>query len=518
MWKMKNYQAFILIIIVFFILLLAWVGIKRYDDFVSYHILASKQATASLADEIARMIFEKKHRVKVIANKYQALLLAQVDDPDNEVISQQIKTELNEHFPDYFAFTLAKAKGEPLLDDFEYNISEYCQQDIRLFAQKNINLPRIHPTPDAYHYDIMSIFTGKQKKYILFVSFKAEILSRILLHSQPVKHNLILTFGNKPLLMEATATGLRYQLARNDYHLSDVENQRILSQHEIAGTSWKVVDLHDPQLFDEFGKTLWWQSMMVFFPFLLLTIIMLYLFREEETLRHRAETAKDEFIATISHELRTPLTAILGSLNLIASGVTGEINKKSAGLIDIGIKNSKRLILLVNDLLDIRKLETGKMDYQMHSLDMAAIIQSAINAVSNYAAQFGCSYKFTPPETPILVRGDENRLIQVMTNLLSNAAKYGNSDDTVLVELITQGRYAYISVSDHGPGIPASYQHMIFEKFSRISSGKNKPSEGTGLGLSIVKTIVKDHKGKVGFYSTMGKGSTFYFTLPLANA
>jgi len=513
---MRSYQVFIFTTLLFFTLLLAWVGLKRYGDFVEYHTIVSTQTTAGIADEIARIIAEKKRLIAIFAKDNSTLLAAQILQPENDYLHELIEKGLKEHFPYFFTFTLADADGSPFLDDFDGNMNEQCQNDIRLFALRGIHHPRIHPNPNAYHFDAMATIPGSKQEHILFVSFRAELLAKILSYTQPPSHNLILTFNQDNPLIEITSVGARNKIDRNNYHLTPQELKHLLHRRAIAGTSWEVLDLHDPSLFKDFIWNLVVQSLLMFIPFMVFALIMRHLFAQEERLRRSAETARDEFLSTVSHELRTPLTAIQGSLGLIANGITGEVTKKTADLINIANKNCKRLVLLVNDLLDMRKLETGKMDYKMHPLEVTPLLETTLEENSNYAQQFNCSFEFEPLAEPIKVMGDENRLMQVMTNLLSNAAKYGRPNDTIRIKVDKLEHIVRISVRDNGPGIPTAYQNKIFEKFIRVSGSDRQSAGGSGLGLSIVRTIVENHGGKVGFRSTVGKGTTFYFELPIA--
>ncbi len=512
---MKSYCIFIFASVLFFIGLTAWVGVNRYQDTVGYHTLVARQTTADVADEIARNIQDKQDQISLFATEHQDALLALVDNPGDLAQEKRIDMMLRRHFSDHFAFTIANSKGEPYIDDFDGKINEVCLKDIKYFSQNYHSLPRIHPNPGAYHYDIMSIIPGrKNEEHIFFVSFHAETLAPVLKHAQPPNHNLLLVMLGKKPLLEVSPEGPRYVIDRNDYHLEASEMRRLLSQSPVEGSRWTVIDLYSEGFFSSIRNALIKQSLLMVVPYLIFAVIMYFLFQREEKLRHQAETTKEEFLATISHELRTPLTAIQGSLRLIASGVTGPITAKTSDLLDIALKNSQRLILLVNDLLDMRSLETGKMDYSMQKLDLTSVVDAAIDENRDFARQFNCAFNFEPPVYPTFVKGDRNRLIQVMTNLLSNAAKYGDSDEVIDICISPVENGFRVSVHSKGSPIPPRYRHKLFKKFSRINFTNRKGVRGTGLGLSICKTIIENHHGIIGCQGDDNKGTIFYFELP----
>jgi len=228
-----------------------------------------------------------------------------------------------------------------------------------------------------------------------------------------------------------------------------------------------------------------------------------------------AEKAKSNFISTVSHELRTPLTSIKGALGIIEAGAAGELNPKTSSLISIASTNANRLIRLINDILDVEKLAAGKMDMKMAPMDLSALVAEAIEANEGYGASYGVTLESAGADTPVMVSGDRDRLMQVMSNLISNAIKFSDKGAPVLVSLETQGDHARISVKDTGAGIPEAAQATIFDKFTQADSSDQRQKGGTGLGLNIVRQMVKAHGGKIDFVSQEGKGTTFFFELEL---
>ncbi|NOX41320.1 MAG: response regulator [Alphaproteobacteria bacterium] len=231
--------------------------------------------------------------------------------------------------------------------------------------------------------------------------------------------------------------------------------------------------------------------------------------------RKAVEKAKTEFLSTVSHELRTPLTSIKGALGIINAGAAGELNDKLKSLVSIALKNSNRLNRLINDILDIEKIQSGKMDFHLEAMDLSELIKDAIEANDSYAKTLDVRFQTKGVDAPMLVNGDKDRLMQVMANLLSNAAKFSHSGQCIDVSLTQRGRKIRVAVKDRGTGIPKASQATIFEKFTQADSSDQREKGGTGLGLSIVKVMIEAHGSDIAFDSVEGKGTTFYFDLDL---
>jgi PAS domain S-box-containing protein len=237
----------------------------------------------------------------------------------------------------------------------------------------------------------------------------------------------------------------------------------------------------------------------------------------DATERRRIAEMKDAFVSTVSHELRTPLTSIAGSLGLVAAGAGGRLPEKAARLIDIAHANSRRLVRLINDILDVEKLEAGQLKMTLAPLDLRDVAARAVEGIQGYADQLGVSVDLNDgPPAP--VRGDGDRLIQVATNLLSNAVKFSPSGGEVRVTVNPETRIARLSVSDRGPGIADEFRSRIFGKFAQADSTDAREKGGTGLGLAIAKEIAERHGGRLWFESAEGEGATFHLDLPLDRA
>lgn len=230
--------------------------------------------------------------------------------------------------------------------------------------------------------------------------------------------------------------------------------------------------------------------------------------------RKEVERLKREFVSVVSHELRTPLTAIAGALDLLGSGAMAKQPGQTERLVEIARNNSHRLIRLVNDILDIEKIEAGTVALTLEPIAVVELIEGAVEANRAFAAGFKCELEIG--DVPELdVRGDFDRLIQVLTNLISNAAKHSPPAGTVTVSAERRGDRLRFCVADQGPGVPEEFRSRIFERFAQADSSDSRRKGGTGLGLSIAKSIVERHGGSIGYDSTIGEGAVFWFELPI---
>jgi PAS domain S-box-containing protein len=232
------------------------------------------------------------------------------------------------------------------------------------------------------------------------------------------------------------------------------------------------------------------------------------------TERERVEQLKAEFVSTVSHELRTPLTSISGSLGLLASGAAGELGAKAGRLVEIARNNADRLVRLINDILDIEKIESGQMDFRNEPLDLRDCSREAIEAMRGFADQYGVVVTAELPDRPAMVDADRDRVAQVLTNLLSNAIKFSPKGGTVRLELSPRDERHRLTVSDQGSGIPETFRDRMFTRFAQADSSDTRQKGGTGLGLSIVREIVRRLGGDIGFVCPPEGGTRFHVDLP----
>lgn len=229
--------------------------------------------------------------------------------------------------------------------------------------------------------------------------------------------------------------------------------------------------------------------------------------------QRQVERMKDEFVSTVSHELRTPLTSIAGSLGLVAAGAAGPLPDKAQRLVGIAQANSQRLVRLINDILDLAKIERGEMPFHMQPLTLLNIARRAADAVQGYAEELGVAVEL-PQETGATVRGDVDRLTQIVTNLLSNAVKFSPRGATVAVSFGHEAGRARISVRDRGSGVPEAFRDRLFSRFAQADSSQTRGKSGTGLGLYIAREIAERHGGRLWYQSPADGGALFHLDLP----
>ena len=223
------------------------------------------------------------------------------------------------------------------------------------------------------------------------------------------------------------------------------------------------------------------------------------------------ERLKTEFVSTVSHELRTPLTAIRGALGLVLAGTTGAVASKTRDLLQIGLQNTERLIRLINDILDVERIESGHLFVRREPCELAEILRTTVESLRTVAMETQVSLVIEAEESAV-VTGDPDRLVQVFTNLISNAVRFSPRGQSVTITLRTTPTSVVVFVSDRGPGIPLEFRKRIFGKFQQADPAA--AAGGAGLGLAIVRAIVERHGGSIRFDSAPGHGTTFITELP----
>ncbi len=250
----------------------------------------------------------------------------------------------------------------------------------------------------------------------------------------------------------------------------------------------------------------------------------------------KLERLKSEFISIVSHELRTPLTAIKNAMDIILSGKAGDMTENIEKFVSMGKRNATRLSGIINDLLDISKIEAGKMDFKFELINIEPVIEYVKNNLTEVAREKDLTIQYLPSEKPVQIYADSNRLEQVLTNLVSNAIKfspeageievttkivnarelqYDNSFEEDIKNL--QGNYLQVCVEDHGIGIERKDLNHVFDKFAQIENSLSRKIGGTGLGLPIARQLIESHNGAIWCDSEINKGSRFYFVIPIAN-
>jgi signal transduction histidine kinase len=241
------------------------------------------------------------------------------------------------------------------------------------------------------------------------------------------------------------------------------------------------------------------------------------LFGEIEEKSRELEIAsrhKSQFLANMSHELRTPLNAILGYSELLIDGIYGELADKARGVLERVQRNGKHLLGLINDVLDLSKIEAGQLTLAVDDYSMAGLVKSVVATTESLAKAKGLALEAKIEDGLPLGRGDERRLTQVLLNLVGNAIKFTDRGSVEVAAGLADGRYQ-VAVHDTGPGIAEADQRRIFEEFQQVDNTNTRQKGGTGLGLAIAKRIVEMHGGSIAVESTLGAGSTFRIILPV---
>ena len=235
------------------------------------------------------------------------------------------------------------------------------------------------------------------------------------------------------------------------------------------------------------------------------------------TERKRVERMQSEFVSTVSHELRTPLTSIAGALGLINGGALGAVPESMTAMLDIAQQNSQRLSLLINDLLDMEKLNAGQMRFDLEAYPLRPLLEQALQTNQAYADEYRVHWQLldVPENAKVLV--DAQRFLQVMANLLSNAAKHSPANSAVEIHCQVIEQQLRIEVRDYGSGIPEAFRARIFSKFAQADSSDRRQLGGTGLGLAISRELVERMHGQIGFNCEPGHGTCFWFSLPTAD-
>jgi len=228
------------------------------------------------------------------------------------------------------------------------------------------------------------------------------------------------------------------------------------------------------------------------------------------------DKAKDEFLAIVSHELRTPMTSLHGSLRILEHE-SMNLKESVKPMVDIALRNSDQVLKIVNDILDLSTMQVGKLKMNSSRVDLIEVVKNSLELNQAYINKLGCEAELRISEgTPsIFVDGDEQRLLQVSANLISNAAKFSNKKEKFIVALEVEDGVVEFSVTDFGVGIALADQEKLFKKFQQFGFDKNQQQPGTGLGLNITKHILEAHHSQIEFESLPGERTKFFFKLPL---
>jgi signal transduction histidine kinase len=227
-----------------------------------------------------------------------------------------------------------------------------------------------------------------------------------------------------------------------------------------------------------------------------------------------ANKHKSDFLANMSHELRTPLNAVIGFSEILLGKYFGDLNDKQQEYVSDIHRSGKHLLALINDVLDVSKIEAGELELDIAHFNIRQIVEQAIMLVKARAASQGIEIVFNEGSTSLEIDADERRLKQILVNLLTNAVKFSFPEGRILISYFQQADRTTFEIKDFGVGIASENQAQIFEQFKQLGNDYTNKGEGTGLGLAITKTLVQLHGGEIGVHSELSRGSTFYFYIP----
>jgi PAS domain S-box-containing protein len=377
--------------------------------------------------------------------------------------------------------------------------------------------------PNAFDEDdqyLLSLLAGSLgaalgRQLVLQSLKNSEEIFRTAMETAPIGNALVTPEGRFLSVNHALCELLGYtedELLANDFqsitHPEDVLLDLVLVQRCLSGE----IDRYrlEKRYFHKSGRTVW----------ALLSVALVrhsngqpsyFVAQIQDTTEQReVERVKSEFISVVSHELRTPLTSIRGSVGLVLGAHAAVLPESARRFLEIASSNCERLMTLINDILDIEKIASGNMRFEMQPRVLADIVRKAVDAAEGYGQRLNVRFELNAPCSDIRIVVDEERLLQVLTNLLSNAAKFSPAEGTVQVSVAGSHDGVRICVIDRGPGIPADFHDRIFGKFSQADSSSTRRAGGTGLGLHISRQIVERMGGRIGFDTVLGSGTTFW--------
>jgi PAS domain S-box-containing protein len=382
--------------------------------------------------------------------------------------------------------------------------------------------PMAFDSSDQYLLTLLSGALGAAlgRQLVLEALKASEETFRTAMDTAPIGQALVRPDGgfievNKALcaLLGYSESEMLAQSIESITHPNDLEEDLELLRRTLAGemSSYRM----EKRYLHKSGRTLW-------------TLLSVSLVRDavgrpsyfvaqvqDVTEQRELERVKSEFISVVSHELRTPMTSIRGALGLVLGTMGADLPPKAKSLLEIANNNCQRLIRLINDILDIDKIASGQMQFDMQERVLADVVRKALQPMESYAHRFQVELQFVPGGADWRVSVDEDRLAQVISNLVSNAVKVSPAHEVVRISAHRRRNAVRLCVADYGPGISEEFRSRIFEKFAQADGSEARRVEGTGLGLHISRQIVERMNGKIGFDTRLGKGTTFWVEFPL---
>ncbi|MBT8126664.1 MAG: response regulator [Gammaproteobacteria bacterium] len=506
-------------------IVLAWAIIQNHKERLKYHRDLAVHVSETAAGEIDLLLFELRRGVGIFADGYTELLNSMVDQPENELLQQQVGERLSHHFQDYLAFTFADMDGHVLVDDFGVDIGDLCRSELLRYVDDHASISSIiHPGPGQYHFDIRLTWRDEGREAIMLVTFLPDAIARLLASDQAPGHQLMIVRADNPGLIEVNAKGSR-ELLDGDNILDPDDLERLASYgglSDVKHANWLVLDMPEAGLLNEIRRTMTVQLGIVVVGFLACLILALKLIhrrREFDTAllqaRNEAERlnqSKSEFLANMSHEIRTPMNAVLGFARI---GVRENRGRKSGVYFQRIQGAGEHLLGVINDILDISKIEAGKFNVEPRPFDFNNVINKAHSFVASMAREknLSCTVQ-TDPDHPEWVLGDAQLLQQVLVNLLSNAVKF-TEQGGVQMQVTREAGDTLVRVIDTGIGMSKVQLSRLFKPFEQGDGSTTRQHGGTGLGLAICSNLVDLMNGEITVESEQGNGTSVTIRLPL---
>ena len=527
-----RYHTPILVVVVLVIasLVLVWSASSREKEFINSQRNMVESSVNGVSNQISNKIQDLRQSIKLFAQKEKNLLVTVVKEFNNLDAYEELVEITKKEFPNAIAITIADQTGEPYIEDFDGFILDICLRDIKHFSgMRHPPDVFIHPNPLAYHFDIMvKVDIGLGEQTIFFVSFSPDLISRILNNGELFSHKLLLLKDDDKGLIEVTSKGARDILPVDKLFLSEEEKDQVIYSRKVPNTSWKLVDRPINDYVAHHSREIWHETIFIISLLSVFSFLMLFLhLRTENKAKHKtqaaikekvaaedASKAKSLFLANMSHEIRTPLTAIIGyGETLLRSDQSMEDRIEAVNTI---IGSGEHLLGLINDILDVSKIEAQKLVLEKNKISPYKIISEVERIISGQAKRKGVdfmiSYDFPLPSNIV---SDEIRVKQILLNLCSNAIKF-TEKGYIRLSL----RYEktidrlYFIVQDSGIGMSEENTRAVFGSFTQADSSTTRKYGGTGLGLTLSKQLAQLLGGDIDVDSKLGIGSTFALYIP----
>lgn len=505
----RNYASSVAILALLVGVGLYWLGKNQLFDYQNIQHKATQVSMQRLSEQLQNFLNEKKQLLELYSSENEKLISVLPQVKNSVTVNR-----LTEKFKTYFkeASMLYIRKGNNIV--FRTSPS---MQKIKYVHDKNSNFGAVLIKQDGTLYvDLYFPFNNVS----LVLRYNSDTFEKMLSTNQIFEHYLILTdrYDHQKILSSRPISREFFQdlmIDKNSQSISQVHKKGIEN-------NWEIIGITDPESYQIVRKEKIIELIYMYFIFTFCSIFLVWRLRIEEVNAQDMETKKDAMLGVIAHEFRTPITAITGSLELYSmikqetkTDSLEKSNEECNDLVKMATHNAQKLCHLVNDFLDLQEIDSENYRLEYKEVGVFELVKKVTEDIKIYGEKFGVNFEIKSEQRQTRIKADPNRIEQVLTNLMSNAAKYGGNNKSVEIIIESLEDRVRVSVKDHGPGIPEENQKLLFEKFAVHKSKRSKRVESSGLGLSICKTIIEKHKGVIGFYTKANMGTTFYFELPI---